>query len=673
MGFMGMALAVLAGWCASRLVGSTTFVDPWDRGVARTVVGMGTIVGVLTFLAAIGLLQPLAISIAFAAVVLMAWPLPERPHRRRWSKHHWGRWSAWTHVPLLLSLLVTGWYWMRQSLGAAYSGFTEFDTVHYHLPHAARMAQDGHLWALNVVTPAWPVHFYPSNVELLAAAVLTSVRSDVPVVIFGLVSLAMFVSAGIALVLALPDQAARPTAAVLGATALLVVANGGTIGYLGPGTAGNDLFVTSAVLAGVALLAKESQSVRRAGMAGMAVGLSAGTKLTALAPAAAILVWVILRFRRRLRIIGAFLAAAIVSGGIWYLRNLILAGNPIPGLDLTTMEALFRTTAFPTTQELGTPIAALGADWDAWSRLASGWTASHGVFWPVLVGIVAYGCVDAWRRGGTSRAIAVVTIATAVAYVFTPWTAFGPNATDIELVAATTRYALVPLSLGCVLAARAAAFHFVHARAMGIALVLTLAGTLRPFHAGDPSVVVAIVSAVLMLCVAGLVIQGMRRGRPALLGVASLLVVVALLAGAALSGTARSTAREPYTSIAAWADGHTNKEIGHAGWYAVYLLYGTHLTNSVRSLRVGERLGEDGDPGTCGELVTAMADFDAVVLGPWIRWADQYRAQRAGEDTPSPVREMVVDRLAPYVIVNDGGAVLIDTSSLPPVSQVCRP
>ena len=67
-------------------------------------------------------------------------------------------------------------------------------------------------------------------------------------------------------------------------------------------------------------------------VAGIAAGLAAGTKLSFLAPVAALTVAVIAIAPRTARLRAAALwgVPMLAAGGYWYARNLIAVGNPIP-------------------------------------------------------------------------------------------------------------------------------------------------------------------------------------------------------------------------------------------------------------------------------------------------------------------------------------------------------
>src|SRR5690606_5819231 len=84
-------------------------------------------------------------------------------------------------------------------------------------------------------------------------------------------------------------------------------------------------------------------------VAGFAVGIAAGTKLSFVAPAALFALAVALASPRGLRARAGFIfaGAAALAGGYWYVRNLVLTGNPLPltafgPLDLPSPERTFQ-------------------------------------------------------------------------------------------------------------------------------------------------------------------------------------------------------------------------------------------------------------------------------------------------------------------------------------------
>src|SRR4029077_9911861 len=71
-------------------------------------------------------------------------------------------------------------------------------------------------------------------------------------------------------------------------------------------------------------------------VAGLAAGLALGTKLTVGPPGLALTVGVIWISGAgyRLRASAEWIGAMVVGGGYWYVRNLIVSGNPFPWQDI---------------------------------------------------------------------------------------------------------------------------------------------------------------------------------------------------------------------------------------------------------------------------------------------------------------------------------------------------
>src|SRR5262249_60898892 len=66
-------------------------------------------------------------------------------------------------------------------------------------------------------------------------------------------------------------------------------------------------------------------------VAGLSAGVALGTKLNLLAPFALLTLGVIaVTAGYRWRATGIWVASSLVTGGFWFLRNLVHAGNPLP-------------------------------------------------------------------------------------------------------------------------------------------------------------------------------------------------------------------------------------------------------------------------------------------------------------------------------------------------------
>ncbi len=192
-------------------------------------------------------------------------------------------------------------------------------------------------------------------------------------------------------------------------------------------------------------------------MAGLAVGLAAGTKVTALAMAAALSVAVLVLAPRGRRWAAAawWFVPALLAGGYWYLRNLIVAGNPLPAVERLGPISL----PHPERLQVGRPdfsIAHYATDTDVWRHyFFPGLHDAFGALWPLVVGGAVLAALLALLSGRDRvvRAMGAVVLFGFVAYLFTPLSAAGadgaPEAFGINLRyvygAVIAGLALVPL------------------------------------------------------------------------------------------------------------------------------------------------------------------------------------------------------------------------------------
>ncbi len=189
-----------------------------------------------------------------------------------------------------------------------------------------------------------------------------------------------------------------------------------------PGAAKNDLMAAALLLAAIAILVtawnqrrdrpptgrrrrhmEEIGSIGPVGLpvgwplavAGLAVGLAAGTKVTALAMAAAlsVAVLVLAPAGRRWAAAAWWFVPALLAGGFWYLRNLVVAGNPLPAVESLGPISL----PHPERLQIGRPdfsIAHYATDTGVWrDYFAPGLHDAFGALWPLVVG-----GARRWRR-----------------------------------------------------------------------------------------------------------------------------------------------------------------------------------------------------------------------------------------------------------------------------------
>ena len=161
-------------------------------------------------------------------------------------------------------------------------------------------------------------------------------------------------------------------------------------------------------------------------MAGLAAGLALGTKLTVVPPVLALTVGVIWISGAgyRLRASAEWLGAMVVGGGYWYVRNLIVSGNPFPWQSIGPIhhaEALQGRHPYS--------IVHYATDTSVWGRYFT--PALHerlGELWPVYLGLAVIAVLLVlWRGGRMERMLALVAVVAAIAYLLTPLGASGPE------------------------------------------------------------------------------------------------------------------------------------------------------------------------------------------------------------------------------------------------------
>jgi hypothetical protein len=353
-------------------------------------------------------------------------------------------------------------------------GMLTFDTLWYHGPFAARIADTGSVWGMHFTDPLYLNWFYPENSELLHGAGIALFDRDLfsPFVNFGWLGVALLAAWCIG----------RPYGvAPLSLTAVAIAMDTGPMVPREAGTPATDTVPVAMLLAAAAILinawaARESRSPAApsgAGappgpppaapllgailVAGLAIGIALGSKLTISGVAVAFAVGVPFLVPRDLRwkAFWVFVAGVAAVAGFWFLRNLIHAGNPLPWI-----------------RHIG-PIDLPGPNRGLEGR--TDFTVAHYVFsnpstglwrqyflnpienllgplWFLILGGASAGAITAiWRpRSGAVRLAGVVTIVAAIAYLFTPLTAAGPEGHPLAF-GINLRYLIPGFALGLAL------------------------------------------------------------------------------------------------------------------------------------------------------------------------------------------------------------------------------
>ncbi len=223
---------------------------------------------------------------------------------------------------------------MARVIYAYRNGMETVDTLWYHLPVAARFVQTGSVLDLHYLDPDAATVFYPSNSPLLHAFALATLREDVlsPVINLGWLALALTAAWAI-------GKPFRRAPHCLVAVALIAT----TPGFVAtqPGGAYNDTMCLALGLAAIALLLRGKARLPASAVAAMAAALALGTKFTMIVPAGLLLAGAVLAAPKaaRIRTTAVWSAAFVSLAALWYVRNAVEVGNPLPSLSLGPLAA----------------------------------------------------------------------------------------------------------------------------------------------------------------------------------------------------------------------------------------------------------------------------------------------------------------------------------------------
>lgn len=706
LGAAQVALVALSlGFSAYRLRGR--LMPAWEGAPARlveSVVGVALLVWTSEILGSFGLLYAGTLVgacalIAFATALLPGGGAERGGHPRGATAPQWGGGSrsvtgpAGPEAPWSLLImggviaLVVG-HWALTTKHALDRGIFNFDSLWYHLPFAADIAQSHSVTGMHHVDTVFTNWFYPQNAEVLHADGMLLLGRD---------TLSLFLNywwlgVGFLSAWCIGRPYGRGSLSVV-AVAILLECH--TLVVREPGAAKNDLMAAVLLLAAIAILidawasqraeqpadgpisrAIDDISAHRPGFlpvgwplaaAGLAVGLGVGTKVTVLAMAAALSVAVLVLAPRERRWAAAawWFVPALLGGGYWYLRNLVVAGNPVPEVESLGPISL----PHPERLQVGRPdfsIVHYATDTGVWREyFGPGLHDAFGLLWPLVVGGALVAALWALLSGRDRivRWVGAVALFALLAYVFTPLSAAGAEGAP-EAFGINVRYVY-----GALLAALALAplprFFDVGRRQWwllgGLLAVLVLSdrgdAVLR-----DPGRLFALLVVVLVVLVPVALLVARDRG-------ASRGIVVAGFAALALAVItigypvqrhyfeqrfANEVADESIPgmqldSAYRWARGIDDARIGLVGTsagFAQYGFYGTDLSNRVVYLGAEGPHGAFNAIPSCHGFRAAVndADLDYLVTAPFLNFLHPDRPIASpeagwlrGEDAVAPV------------------------------------
>jgi hypothetical protein len=708
-----IGLALVAGplvFAAVRL--RARLLPRWDGAPARlaeAVLSVSLLTVLLQLLAAIGILEPVILVIGAIAIGAAAYFAP-------WPRTTGEAGDAPPAPPIpplhaliaLAGVAFVAAHWATGLQDVWARGMLTFDTLWYHGPFAARIADSGSVWGLHFTDPLYLNWFYPQNSELLHGAGITLFERDLfsPLVNFAWLGIALLAAWCIG----------RPYAvAPLSMLGVALIVDTGPIVPREAGTPANDMAPVALLLAAAALLinawaARRGSAEEGAGerptdarrilasearssrgpfpgppaifVAGLAMGLALGTKLTIAGPTAAMALGIPLivepGFRRRA--LGIFLGGVAITAGLWFLRNLIHAGSPLPWLeDVGPIDLPGPGRGLEGRDDYSVAhYIFANPDVDVWKDFYKAITNLLGPVWFVLLGATALGAILAvWRpRSPAVRLCGAVAIAGAIAYLFTPLTAAGPEGDPLAF-GINLRYLVPAFALGLALVPLEP--RLTHQRARlplligGIAaLLLTSLYSDSAYIWDEPFASVpwaALIGLLLIGVPVGLAL--LARTRPLIAAGAGAALVLAVAAVGwerqddyfAHRYTRPEDFRFDLDDPIRWAKETSGERIaiaGTSGAYNQYGLYGDRLENDVHYV------GRTGPGGNftridkCPEFRAAVndGDYDYLVTTPDLDLNNPVRARTSPErgwvqDDPAVEQVFLVGRVAVFRLNGD--------------------
>jgi len=595
----------------------------WTGAIARlaeVVVAISEVVAVTEALGAIGLFRRVAVlatTLAFAAAIGMSARrrIPRRLAPSRNSADRAREPSSADRAVLaiacaVVAVVVCQWgavtvHALRQGMG--------LDSNWYHMPFAAQAVQHGWLTRPHFTAGEPTTTYMPFTSELFHGLGMLAFGRD------NLSPLLNLMWLGAVLLAAWCVGAARNAGAlsllgvaILLATPLMTVTQ--------PGDAASDTAALFFLLAAVAFLVSAPLDNRALALSGAAAGLACGTKLSLAAPVVALTLGVFL-FARRHRgpVAVAWMLPLIVAGGYWYVRNLAITGNPLPWLRLGVGGVGLPSLNLPIAHAMGFAVAHYLGERRVVTRVfLPGMVDAFGPLWIILLSISVLGVAGvAWRgRRRVERMLAVVSIASAGAYLITPGGALGPPGRPflflycLRYLTPALGVALALLPMSPWLGRRQVRYGAVLALLGCFVGIEATSGPISAWPVEHAAIARAVAAALAILTVGGAVVATrpaeriwpVRRVAAAALGA---LAVAGVIGGWAQETWARGRYKRA-SPVYAWAKAIRDSRIALAGSYVGYPLYGADLSNRVEFVGIRMTRGNFRPTTSCWEWRRAL-------------------------------------------------------------------
>ncbi len=623
--------------------------------LVELVIAIGALIVFSELLGLFGLLRGYALLIGALLAAGVVWarlePAPVDPDMRPLAPPITT--AAWILSFVVIGLLVAQW-----AAFVSYNldhGITNFDSVWYHMPFAADMFQTGSSVSFHHTETVFLNWFYPQNSEIVHAAGMALTDRDFVSIFLNMGWLGMALLAG----WCVGRPYGRPHLSMLGAAVLLATH---TLVAREPGTGKNDIVAIALTLSMLAVMLNRGAAPRDGrgrispdwamAIGGLAAGLAAGTKVTALAPVAMVTFAVLFSTVRgaRLKAAALWFGSAVIGGGFWYLRAWIASGNPMPQVEAIGPIDL----PGPERLQVGRPdfnVLHYATDLDVWREyFLPGLERGFGLLWPLLLAVALAGLVALIMRGPgrLTRSHAAAALLAVGAYLITPLGAAGPEGHPTAF-AINLRFLIPALAMATVMVSLLPWFDRRWPRYGLAAALLALF-----FVAGADDAIwdqpgrafgVAFAIAVVGLPATAWMLRDRIRarfGRSAFRPALALVAAGALLASWPLASyyfDNRYRDFEPETGMAEvyrWANGIENTSIGLAGstaGFKQYGLFGEDLSNEITY--IGREVGAGGFEaiGRCGEFREAVnrAGVSYLVTSPYLNFNDVEKPIRSPE------------------------------------------
>ncbi len=663
--------AIVVPVCLSARALRIHFLGSWSGPLAvlaTSVLAIAILVLAGQLLGTFGLLQrvPLVILLIGSCIAIVALTRRSRPPSapaRAGPKSTILKTRRNSTLVAILVVAAVALPWVARTIVELGAGVGGYDSLDYHLPFAGRFFQTGRITSLYYTFPGLDTAFHPANDELIHAIGMVATQRDVLTTVINLGWLALALLAAWA-------AHGRRAVQIMSVAAVGVLLSPPLFVTFSGGRATNDIAGIALFLASIALLLNSRGRRAVVAVAAIAAGLAFGTKLTMAVPVAALTVGVIAigatKSRRMTALV--WVPLVLVTGGYWYVRNLVAVGNPIPALQVGLGPVSLPSATSTAGRYRSYSVVHYLADISVWRDwFIPGLHQAFGLAYPIILGLAAAGLLLAVVRGDrTMRMLGIVGIVSFLGYLATPASAGGASGRPV-LFASDTRFALPALAIGMILLPRLVRQPSTESPArLWLPALLTIALVSDVAYAfsgsAGKSAAAFLLEMIAVAIVIGLALMWAARSPRSFVVAGCILVVAAIGAGYLVERSYvnnrygdvadnlpyGSAPRDELVAIDNWIHGVSNARIALNGPGVSYDLFGDDLSNHVQYVAHRGPHGAFDEVTTCAEWRQLLNDghYDYVVISP----------DSKNEPAPPTAAWTRSDRAAAEQIVHSGKA-----------------